>query len=411
MKHILIVTSHFPYYGGEQFLETEIDYYCRYHNVKVTLLPLHTNKEMREVPSCVRVSDFFNNQKWEEQKMFYTAKAFSLQYIYRELFSHFPIQPKKFKIFLASASLLAFYRSAFEQFIQQIDPTDDIVFYTYWHNEAAYALQSLKGKYGFGLVSRIHRYDLYEEVRPYGYMPMKRQFTQQMDTLYTITESANDYLKRTYGFNQDILVLSRLGVADHTICAMPTDKNVLHLVSCSFLTEVKQVDKIIKSLKIIASRMKGVNFSWTHIGDGILYDDLLLLAENELSNLENVKYDFVGNYANDEVYEFYAKNKIDVFLNVSLSEGVPVSIMEAMSCHIPIVAPNVGGIKDMVLNGYNGFLLSNECSVNEIVASLKNMDFFKNKEIRKNAYKVFLEKYDAKRNYTGFIENIMSMAK
>ncbi len=63
--------------------------------------------------------------------------------------------------------------------------------------------------------------------------------------------------------------------------------------------------------------------------------------------------------------------------------------MEAMSCHIPIIAPNTGGIKDMVINNYNGVLLTYKCTIKEILQSLNNLHFFKNLEIRDNSYKIF----------------------
>ena len=194
------------------------------------------------------------------------------------------------------------------------------------------------------------------------------------------------------------------------ISAKISQKNVLSIVSCSFLVEVKQVDKIIRSLKLIATKMSEISFTWTHIGDGVLYDNLILLAKSELSGLENIQYDFVGNYENEQVYEFYKNNPVDLFINVSSSEGVPVSIMEAMSCHIPIVAPDVGGVNDMVVDGYNGILLKSHFTVSDIVLAIKKIEFFKSSKTRDGAYKIFLERYDAKKNYVEFIKDYLIIA-
>ena len=48
---------------------------------------------------------------------------------------------------------------------------------------------------------------------------------------------------------------------------------------------------------------------------------------------------------------------MDVFVLASLYEGLPVSILEAMAAGIPVVATNIGGIKEVVLNGKTGFLV------------------------------------------------------
>lgn len=49
-----------------------------------------------------------------------------------------------------------------------------------------------------------------------------------------------------------------------------------------------------------------------------------------------------------------------MFINVSSSEGLPVSIMEACSFGIPIIATNVGGTAEIVQAGVNGILLKEQ---------------------------------------------------
>jgi glycosyltransferase involved in cell wall biosynthesis len=48
---------------------------------------------------------------------------------------------------------------------------------------------------------------------------------------------------------------------------------------------------------------------------------------------------------------------LDIYLNTSAHEGLPLSILEAMACAKPVVAPNVGGIPDIVSHGTHGFLI------------------------------------------------------
>lgn len=46
----------------------------------------------------------------------------------------------------------------------------------------------------------------------------------------------------------------------------------------------------------------------------------------------------------------------DLFLLTSISEGIPVTFIEAMACHLPIVSTDVGGVKEVVEDGKTGLL-------------------------------------------------------
>ena len=136
---------------------------------------------------------------------------------------------------------------------------------------------------------------------------------------------------------------------------------------------------------------------------------LVQLAHDKLDKLVNVEFEFKGYFQNRAIYDFYKNNKIDLFMNVSESEGVPVSIMEAMSCHIPIVAPDVGGISDMLISNVNGVLLSSEAKVIEIAQALEKIEMFKSDKIRNNSYEIYQDKYSAKKNYTLFLAKIKKL--
>jgi len=403
---LLLITDSFPYASTEQFLETEVKYY---KNFNVTIMPQHGGKNYRSLNNeNIQIDNsLIDNMKLTNQeKIFYTLKILFSPYLIKECFHHNLFNISKLKSFRASMFNLYHYYNYFNQYFLQKNELENLIVYTYWNNEVTYALQILKKKYGYKLISRIHGFDLYKERRVSRYMPLKSQFTKNIDKVYTITESANKYLNQEYGFLDNQVEVSRLGVEDKKIISKPNKKNILHIVSCSFLTEVKQVHKIIETLVVLGKNNPNLEYLWTHIGDGYLYDDIYDLAKKLLSDVNNVKYDLKGEMKNQDVYKFYKQNNVDVFLNVSKSEGVPVSIMEAMSCYIPIVAPDIGGISDMVETRINGILLSHKPLVSEIVVALNQDKFFKNEKIRKNSYKIFFSKYNAKKNYQEFINNL-----
>ncbi len=64
-------------------------------------------------------------------------------------------------------------------------------------------------------------------------------------------------------------------------------------------------------------------------------------------------FDFKGHV--DEMDSFY--QGLDVYLNTSIHEGIPMTILEAMGHGLPVVAPAVGGIAEIIENGKEGFLI------------------------------------------------------
>lgn len=88
------------------------------------------------------------------------------------------------------------------------------------------------------------------------------------------------------------------------------------------------------------------------LGDGQQLNSAKRLAES--LGLNNII--FRGNVNNEDVPLYmYAS---DVLLNTSISEGFPVVFLEAMACGLPIVAPRIGGISEIVVDGKNGILVS-----------------------------------------------------
>lgn len=65
-----------------------------------------------------------------------------------------------------------------------------------------------------------------------------------------------------------------------------------------------------------------------------------------------------------------ALQDIDIVLLTSLNEGTPVSLMEAQLLQIPVVASNVGGVRDTLADNESGFLI-NDNDVDQFVEKLQ----------------------------------------
>ena len=154
-----------------------------------------------------------------------------------------------------------------------------------------------------------------------------------------------------------------------------------------------------------------ITISWKHIGYGMLFDEIKKYAEEKLGPKSNIDFKFLGGMSNQDVYGFYNGECVDLFINVSRSEGLPVSIMEACSFGIPIIATNVGGSSELV-SSVNGVLLPGEIGAKDIADAIKKILILDEKEIdvlKQGAFDVWESKYNAGNNYKNFVQYILNI--
>lgn len=114
------------------------------------------------------------------------------------------------------------------------------------------------------------------------------------------------------------------------------------------MTAVKRTDDLIDAL--VALHGRGVDACLLLVGDGTDRERLELRAK-ELGVARDV---FFLGYQKD-VARWYSV--ADAVVLTSVSEGTPVTIIEALAAGRPIVSTNVGGVADVVRDGVDGFLV------------------------------------------------------
>ncbi len=131
------------------------------------------------------------------------------------------------------------------------------------------------------------------------------------------------------------------------------------------------------------------DFVW--IGDGELIDKI---------TAPNIR---VTGWFMDSEKVFFELNKIDIYLQTSLWEGLPIAVLEAMAMSKPVIATNIIGNKDLVVTNKTGFLFND---LNE----LKNyFEILENPEIRKIFGNNALERCDLFFNKTTNFKNLLTI--
>ena len=163
-------------------------------------------------------------------------------------------------------------------------------------------------------------------------------------------------------------------------CFMPS---VFHIGTVGRMVPVKDFNLF---LEIAAEIMEQINSKseirnpkfdnvcFSILGDGPLKDKLTEKVK-ELNIQKCVE--FISPMPDPMPYY----QSLDLYLNTSVHEGIPLSILEAMACSKPVVAPKVGGIPEIISDGENGILLEAREPKKIADSCLKLMQ---DKKLRKN---------------------------
>lgn len=395
-KHsrLYLFTASYPYDSAETFLEDEIPFLAEaFDQVVITplfgqnrsrvtppncvvnepILPISSVKRYLTAPHSVKVlrlhlGEFFSSKVWASARR---LKAWALSYLHSCHILHSP---------------------TVKGIVEQIEPTD--ICYFYWGK--GLNVLTLLSKIECPKVCRFHgEWDLWEESSG-GYTPLRKKLAKELDLALFIAERGREYYDAKYPNNR--LALSRLGALDYGRAERSSDGK-LRIVSCSSVYPLKRVPMILEALK----RIDFCDVEWTHIGGGCDFSSLEELAAEATTENPRLKINLTGQMSHQSVIDYYRTHKVDLFINMSTNEGIPVTIMEAISFGIPAIATNVGGTSEIV-NPKTGHLLNANPSLSEIVDAI---DAVRKSDIDPRLY--WDEHYNAARNYTEFCKLIKSI--
>lgn len=124
-----------------------------------------------------------------------------------------------------------------------------------------------------------------------------------------------------------------------------------------------------------------------------------------------IRYKFKGNIPNDEIIKEYTDIQPDCFITLSSTEGLPVSVMEAMGCGVAVIATNVGGVPELI--NENGVLLSDNPSPEQVADAIVEIAKTEKTRLKMRvaSRKLWEEKYDCEKNAKLFSDYIRSIGQ
>ncbi|MEZ3507738.1 MAG: glycosyltransferase [Lachnospiraceae bacterium] len=275
-----------------------------------------------------------------------------------------------------------------------LSESEPVVYYSFWNTYYCYSMIREKKKHpNIRIISRLHGFDLYHERIPGGRQPLKHQMEAGSDSLIFLGAYARAYYQeQVQGQAPGVpMYVCPLGIEAPGRRMPWGQEEEWQLLSCSALIPLKRVERIIDGL----SGIETGKIHWTHIGDGSEAQKIREYAAQRLTCKENIRYSFAGKMEHWQVLQYYETNQVDCFITTSSTEGVPVSVMEAMSYSIPIIGTAVGGIPEMIRG--NGILLSRDPSAQEVADALTTVCSMNEQEagaLKGRSYELWKATYD-----------------
>lgn len=150
------------------------------------------------------------------------------------------------------------------------------------------------------------------------------------------------------------------------------DENELVLLFCARVVMNKGIDTIIKVWPVVHKKFPTAKFVVVGGGQTELIDEI-----TEMGKQNNNSVLVIGEVDNPLPYYQIS----DVYIFPSRHEGLPTTLMEAMSCGLTSVVSDIGGCEDLVENGVSGYRVQTE-NVSGYVEKI--VELFENEKKRKD---------------------------
>lgn len=401
-KILFLYTFDFPGGDIEPYLFNELPYLSEYFQ-KVIIIPI--DKKMVGVTLPQNVEVIFVDDIYVPVK--------KNQLLIRNLFFISGILIKEFMACKSRSFFLKRFRLTLSELLyafvlaEKIKKLGDkeslpILHYSFWMNDFPLSLSILKQKkqiqqYTF----RVHGFDLYEERREQNYIPFRERNYKYSSAVFAVSKLGLNYIKKRFTYSEKARC-SYLGTLDHGNNLF-SDQSFT-IVTCSGIVPLKRLDLLAKALSHFQHQV-----NWYHFGDGNEKDKSTLKKITD-SLSTNIKKEFKGQVSQEELFDFYRSTPVSVFINVSETEGLPVSIMEAISFGIPVIATDAGGVSEIV-TPQTGWLIPKNITDLELadkIIAFKNSELNTN-NFRKSVKGFWNENFSAQKNYPDFCNQLLSL--
>ena len=224
-----------------------------------------------------------------------------------------------------------------------------------------------------------HGYDVFFEP-PENYP----QLAEDATAIITISDFNRNYLLEKYRLPPKKLITQRCGIDldfYETATYKPLCENQsVQLLTVARLHPVKGHKYLLEALALLKDQSE-FSFNLKLVGDGPLRKELEELCKT--LKIENEVH-FLGVQNKQEVLEHL--RSAHLFVLPSLSEGIPISLMEAMASHTAVIGPNINGVSELVSDSSEGILFKPGDTESLAAAILNAVSPLTNKQLAEGGF-------------------------
>ena len=409
-KVLFLFTKNYPYGTQEQYIADEQNHLSAKFD-KVIFVPceLFSEKQMevkREIPSNAEIL-LINQEtlKARKPKAHFSEflSVFFGEWMRAENKSWFWKERKRYASVLRHQSACASY---FADLLEYKYRNQEKCFYAYWIHNSAIMLGLMKKRGAIkDYIVRGHSIDLYDwdwtPTKTVGLkvLPFYNFNIASAGAIYPISNHGEKFLKNKFPRYSEKIKSFHLGVPDCGTNQFDASA-VFTIVTCGATSFAKGIHRVPAVLSLLKFPVL-----WIHFGnEGNVTDRV----KKEVASLPaNVRVELRGFTPNAEIKKLYATETVHLFLNLSEVEGVPVSIMEAISFGIPVIGTDVYGTSE-VANENTGWSVPYEVSTGELAGLISTFagDHSLQEKLRKSSKQYFLQNFLASTNYEAFTQEL-----
>jgi glycosyltransferase involved in cell wall biosynthesis len=187
-------------------------------------------------------------------------------------------------------------------------------------------------------------------------------------------------LIRNYGLQESRLATIRNGINVPDVVIRPKPSEWFVIGSAGRFFPVKDYPLMVEIAKAVHAKTDHIRFELAGEGprQGEIQDLVTKYGLNDYFKLRGFIRD---------VGSFY--QGLDVYINTSIHEGIPMSVLEAMARGVPPIVPRVGGMEEIVTDGVDGYLVDGR---DPLVFAERCLALYKDETLRQNMARAAREK-------------------